>query len=133
METKDIVQNSVKFVKSIEPEFLDELRLQVKSFDTAGTLGITPCFGITRNPKDDESILYTTELYKQIKVIEKSIELDQKILDVKGSSITYETHPQAVYKSRPLEVNKSSKINSEPTIESSLMDLVVPDDSDDDC
>ncbi|CAB5320253.1 unnamed protein product [Rhizophagus irregularis] len=91
-------------------EFLDELRLQVKSFDTAGTLGITLCFGITRNPKDD-----------------------QKILDVKDSSITYETHPQAVYKSRSLEINKSSKINSEPTIESSLMDLVVPDDSDDDC
>ncbi|PKC00299.1 hypothetical protein RhiirA5_365827 [Rhizophagus irregularis] len=81
----------------------------------------------------DESIINTTELYKQIKVIEKSIELDQKILDVKDSSITYETHPQAVYKSRSLEINKSSKINSEPTIESSLMDLVVPDDSDDDC
>jgi hypothetical protein len=64
----------------------------------------------------DESILNTTELYKQIKVIEKSIELDQKILDVKDSSITYETHPQAVYKSRPLEMNKSSKINSKPTI-----------------
>ncbi|RGB38588.1 kinase-like domain-containing protein [Rhizophagus diaphanus] len=81
----------------------------------------------------DESLLCTTELYKQIKVIEKSIELDQKILDVKDCSITYETHSQAIYKSRSLEVNKSSKINSEPTIESSLMDLVVPDDSDDDC
>lgn len=62
----------------------------------------------------NESMLCTTELYKQIKVIEK-LTGEQEISVVKNSSITYETHPQAVYKSRPLEVNKP-KINSGPII-----------------
>ncbi|GBC04866.1 hypothetical protein RclHR1_05900013 [Rhizophagus clarus] len=77
----------------------------------------------------EDSIVYTTELYKQIKIIEKFIEENGIPVD-KESPITYETHPQAVYTSRPLEVNRTPAKN---IMDSGMMDLVVPDDSDDDC
>jgi serine/threonine protein kinase len=54
------------------------------------------------NMKNDSTLL-TTELYKQIKAIESFIK-EKGISVDKNSSITYETHPQAVYTSRLLRL-----------------------------